>query len=144
MDAPPPRVQVNAAVSVACCRCNSVLDRVGSHSLREPGGVEALGVLGQLLARQECLEVYLCSRCGRVELFAGAAGEDRREAPVARGSGVDAAVEKLLREAQNLEAQDEYGPAMERFAEVLARYPGTNFARDAERRLCILRTKYAM
>src|SRR6185369_3945637 len=104
MEAPPPRVEVNAAVSMACCRCNSALELVG-QSMREPGVVEEMGLWGQILARQECLEIYLCSRCGRVELFAGKAGQDRQESPVARGSAVDAAVEKLLREGNLLESQ---------------------------------------
>ena len=65
---------------MSCPRCNTELTYVGTKKFHE--GTRAwgfaLGDLGELFVNRESFDVYLCGRCGRVELFVDGIGEEFR------------------------------------------------------------------
>jgi TolA-binding protein len=79
-----------------------------------------------------------------VEFFAATAGEVPRAEPASSVRGLEGKVETLLREANHLELQEQTEEAVARYEQILAKYPGTNYARESERRLARIRTKMDM
>jgi len=65
---------------IYCVRCDRVLDFVGTKKFHE--GTQAwsflFGDLGELFVNREHFDVYMCPRCGRVELFVDGVGEQFR------------------------------------------------------------------
>jgi hypothetical protein len=63
-----------------CARCQTGLDYVGTKKFHE--GTRAfgfvLGDLGELFTNREHFDVYVCPRCGKVELFVDGIGEEFR------------------------------------------------------------------
>lgn len=63
-----------------CPTCQLQLDYLGTKKFHE--GTRAapflLGELGELFVNREHFDVYVCSRCGRVEFFLEGVGEDFR------------------------------------------------------------------
>ena len=65
---------------MVCPNCAITLDFVGTKKFHEGSRVAPfiLGELGELFVKREHLDVYVCSRCGRVELFLDGVGEEFR------------------------------------------------------------------
>ena len=148
MAAPPPAAGSAARSGLQCTRCNTALDFVGTRRFQEEGRWTAfLGDLGEFFVKREKFNVYVCPRCGRVEFFVEGVGEEYRaalpEAP-APASNAEMTVERLYHEACQLEAQGELPVAGARYEHLVARYPGTTFARDAEQRLRTIRDKLGL
>jgi hypothetical protein len=61
-----------------CARCESSLDYVGTKSFHEGTRWGVLGELGELFVNKERFDVFVCGRCGRVELFIDGIGEQFR------------------------------------------------------------------
>ena len=61
-----------------CPRCGVELDYVGTKKFHEGTRWGALGDLGELFVKKEHFDVYVCPRCGRVELFVDGIGEEFR------------------------------------------------------------------
>jgi hypothetical protein len=141
LDAPPRSFKVASPLSLSCARCSNALTLVGHQSLRDAHGV-ATG-LGQVLVNHEQLEVHLCPRCGQIELFVAGGGEQyRNEAQHPRTA--EAKAEHLLREATQLEGKAELEAAVAQYEQVMAKFPGTSLAREAELRLLNIRNKFGI
>ncbi|HZI65685.1 MAG TPA: hypothetical protein VFF17_03900 [Thermoanaerobaculia bacterium] len=63
---------------IVCSRCNVALDYVGSKNFHEGTRWGALGEIGELFVKKERFDVYVCPRCGGVELFVDGIGEELR------------------------------------------------------------------
>lgn len=63
---------------VSCPRCRTSLDYVGTKRFHEGTRWGVLGDLGELFTNREHFDVYVCPRCGRVELFVDGIGEEFR------------------------------------------------------------------
>lgn len=64
---------------LTCPRCETTLDFVGTKKFHE--GTRAYGAFGglaELFTNREHFDVYVCPRCGRVELFVDGIGEEFR------------------------------------------------------------------
>ncbi len=61
-----------------CPRCETDLDYVGTKSFHEGARWGILGDIGELFVNKEKFDVYVCNRCGRVELFVDGIGEEFR------------------------------------------------------------------
>jgi hypothetical protein len=63
-----------------CPRCETELEYVGTKKFHEGtrGWGFALGDLGELFVNRESFDIYVCGRCGRVELFVDGIGEQFR------------------------------------------------------------------
>ena len=61
-----------------CARCATSLDYVGTKRFHEGTRWGVLGELGELFTNREHFDVYVCPRCGRVELFVDGIGEELR------------------------------------------------------------------
>ena len=63
-----------------CPRCDTELDYVGTKKFHEGsrGWGFFLGDLGELFVHREHFDIYVCARCGRVELFVDGIGEEFR------------------------------------------------------------------
>jgi len=61
-----------------CPRCEMELSYVGARDFHEGTRWGALGELGELFVNKEHFDVYVCPRCGRVELFVDGIGEEFR------------------------------------------------------------------
>jgi len=150
MEAPPPTVQVAAAPTISCGGCHIPLSLVGAHHLRDTNKGDLLGALGGMFTDCERLDVHVCPRCGRVELFVEGLSRQLREEPDAQGvpapasAGSRSAVGLLFQEAWRLDQQEQWEVAIPRYEEVMERYPGTNFARDAERRISQIKLKHGI
>src|SRR6185436_763362 len=81
MEAPPPTVQVAAAPTISCGGCHIPLSLVGAHHLRDTNKGDLLGALGGMFTDCERLDVHVCPRCGRVELFVEGLSRQLREEP---------------------------------------------------------------
>jgi hypothetical protein len=80
-----------------------------------------LGGMFELFKNREHFDVYVCKRCGRVELFVDGIGEELRgehAQPVTPGAGQDEAVE-LLSRASNLDSQGEWDQAIKIYESIL-------------------------
>ena len=77
--APVPDAHVSGASPepnpITCVRCERSLDYVGRKRFHEGTNWGALGELGELFVKREHFDVYVCPRCGRVELFVDGIGE---------------------------------------------------------------------
>ncbi|HYV32318.1 MAG TPA: hypothetical protein VEO53_14600, partial [Candidatus Binatia bacterium] len=142
MAAPPPSVRAAAPSPLLCARCDTALDFVGTKRFHEGSRWGVLGDLGELFVKRERFDVFVCPRCGRVEFFVDGIGEEyRAQPPAAPAVTAEERVDTVFQEAAQLEAQGELPAAVARYEELVARYPGTNFARDAEQRLRMIRDK---
>ena len=65
---------------IACPRCEVPLEFVGTRDFHEGTRWGALGELGELFVNKQRFDVFVCSRCGRVELFIDGIGEELRPA----------------------------------------------------------------
>jgi hypothetical protein len=65
---------------MVCARCETPLQFVGTKKFHE--GTRQwgfwLGDLGELFTSREHFDVYVCPRCGKVELFVDGIGEEFR------------------------------------------------------------------
>ena len=144
MEAPPPTVQVSAAPTISCGGCNIGLTLVGAQPLQANDTGEPLSALGGLFSDCQRLDVYVCSRCGRVEFFVeGLSQQIRQDGTTgeASASSSRSAVGTLFQEALQLDQQQQWDSAIARYEKVLEKFPGTNFARDADRRLAQIKIK---
>lgn len=139
MEAPPPSVNVLPAVELACAACTTGLHLAGSQILRDETGPQ--NGLATLLPDHDRLDVYLCPRCHRVEFFAATVGEVPRAEVTRNLRGAEGTVETLLREANQLELQEQAASAVARYELIKSRFPGTTYARDADERVRKIRTK---
>ena len=77
-ETPPPP---DPADPMVCARCRIRLDFVGTKKFHEGSRAAPffLGEVGELFVKREHFDVYVCSRCGRVELFLDGVGEEFRD-----------------------------------------------------------------
>ena len=63
-----------------CPTCKLGLDFIGTKRFHEGSRAAPfiLGEVGELLVNRESFDVYMCSRCGRIELFMDGVGEEFR------------------------------------------------------------------
>lgn len=63
-----------------CPRCETDLEYVGTKKFHEGSRAAPfiLGEIGELFVKREHFDVYVCPRCGRVELFVDGIGEEFR------------------------------------------------------------------
>jgi hypothetical protein len=61
-----------------CPRCETDLSYVGTKAFHEGTRWGFFGELGELFVNKEKFDVYVCNRCGRVELFVDGIGEEFR------------------------------------------------------------------
>jgi hypothetical protein len=66
---------------MTCARCETALEFVGTREFHEGTRWGALGDLGELFVSKQRFDVYVCPRCGRVELFIDGIGEEFRRQP---------------------------------------------------------------
>lgn len=66
---------------IVCPRCEVPLDFVGTRDFHEGTRWGALGELGELFVNKQRFDVFVCPRCGRVELFIDGIGEELRPTP---------------------------------------------------------------
>lgn len=64
--------------SVDCARCRVSMDYTGTRRFHEGTNWGLLGELGELFVKKMEFDIYVCPRCGVVELFVQGAGEDLR------------------------------------------------------------------
>lgn len=65
---------------MACPRCDTALQFQGTKRFHEGsrGWAFWLDQLGELFVNREHFDVYVCPRCGRVEMFVDGIGEEYR------------------------------------------------------------------
>lgn len=63
---------------IVCTRCELPLEFVGTRDFHEGTRWGALGELGELFVNKQSFDVFVCPRCGRVELFIDGIGEELR------------------------------------------------------------------
>lgn len=63
---------------IVCPRCELPLEFVGTRDFHEGTRWGALGELGELFVNKQRFDVFVCPRCGRVELFIDGIGEELR------------------------------------------------------------------
>jgi hypothetical protein len=68
----------NISDPMRCPRCDTGLEYVGTKAFHEGARWGFLGELGELFVNKEQFDVYVCKRCGRVELFVDGIGEEFR------------------------------------------------------------------
>jgi uncharacterized protein YbaR (Trm112 family) len=66
---------------IVCPRCEVPLDFVGTRDFHEGTRWGVLGELGELFVNKQRFDVFVCPRCGRVELFIDGIGEELRPTP---------------------------------------------------------------
>lgn len=64
--------------NLQCLRCNQALAHIGTKRFHEGTNWGALGEIGELFVKRQRFDVYVCSRCGHVELFVDGVGEAYR------------------------------------------------------------------
>jgi hypothetical protein len=142
MDAPPKSVQVAPLPSMTCVRCEADLDFVGTKKFQEDSAGGVWGAFGELFAKRQRFDVYACPRCGRVEFFVDGVGEQyRAEGQTRVPRTAESAVERMYHEAADLATHGEPEEAVARFELVITRYPGTNYARNAEEKIRIIKER---
>jgi predicted RNA-binding Zn-ribbon protein involved in translation (DUF1610 family) len=62
-----------------CPRCGMALQYMGTKKFHEGTRWGVFGELGELFENREHFDVYMCPRCGRVELFVDGVGEQFRQ-----------------------------------------------------------------
>jgi len=75
---PPEPVMTTQVDPMHCPRCDASLDYVGTKRFHEGTRWGILGEIGELFTNREHFDVYVCPRCGRVELFVDGIGEEFR------------------------------------------------------------------
>jgi hypothetical protein len=67
-------------IELRCHRCSAPMNYVGTRRLHEDKSLGVLAELGEMFkaGASEFLDVYVCQRCGRVELFVDGIGEEYR------------------------------------------------------------------
>ena len=67
-------------IQMECPRCGAKLEYAGTKRLHEDKTLSVLGELGEMYKKgaSEFLDVYICRKCGRAELFVDGIGEDLR------------------------------------------------------------------
>ena len=118
---------------LACMRCETKLDYVGTKRFHEGTRWGLLGDLGELFVNRESFDVFVCNRCGRVEFFVEGIGEEFRPPVKERGAL------GLLAEATRLEAQGKAPEALAKYQEAATRFADTEAGRDAMRSMDALR-----
>jgi ribosomal protein S27AE len=63
---------------MCCPRCSTGLEYKGTKKFHEGTRWSVFGELGELFENREHFDVYMCPRCGRVELFVDGVGEEFR------------------------------------------------------------------
>ena len=63
---------------IVCARCELPLEFVGTRDFHEGTRWGVLGELGELFVNKQSFDVFVCPRCGRVELFIDGIGEELR------------------------------------------------------------------
>ena len=63
-----------------CPRCKTALEYVGTRRLNDDKEMSVLGELGEMFKNgaHEFLDVYICRKCGHVDLFVDGIGEEFR------------------------------------------------------------------
>ena len=61
-----------------CPRCPRALEYVGRKRFHEGTNWGLFGELGELFVKREHFDVYVCPRCGRVEMFVDGIGDEYR------------------------------------------------------------------
>lgn len=66
--------------TLLCSRCKSELEYAGTRRLNDDKEMSVLGELGEMYKNgaHEFLDVYICRKCGHVDLFVDGIGEDSR------------------------------------------------------------------
>ena len=64
-----------------CARCDVSLSYMGTRDFHHGTRWGALGELGELFVNKQHFDVYVCDRCGRVEMFVDGIGEEFRPLP---------------------------------------------------------------
>jgi hypothetical protein len=122
------------------------MEPLGKRRLPGAEGDGLLGELGELFTTRERLEAFACPHCGSVEFFLEQVGLEHRKQtaiapPAAAVVPLTVTVEGKFQEACALEEEGQVEVAVARYEELAARFPGTNFARDAEERLRKIRER---
>ncbi len=68
---------------IVCPRCEVSLEFVGTRDFHHGTRWGALGELGELFVGKQRFDLFVCPRCGRVELFVDGIGEEFRPQPPA-------------------------------------------------------------
>jgi hypothetical protein len=63
---------------IVCPRCEVSLEFVGTRDFHEGTRWGVLGELGEMFVNKQRFDVFVCPRCGRVELFIDGIGEELR------------------------------------------------------------------
>lgn len=127
---------------IRCPRCDTVLDYVGNKRFREGGGWGVLGDLGELFARRERFDVYVCPRCGRVEFFIDGIGDESRPKQAMTGGLTgDEAAFALCEQATKREIKGDIQGALAMYEHIARRFPDTDASRDAIKSIESLRRK---
>lgn len=72
------RIPPASSDPMQCPRCDTPIDYVGTKHFHEGTQWGVLGDLAELFENKERFDVYVCPRCGRVELFVDGLGEQFR------------------------------------------------------------------
>jgi hypothetical protein len=64
--------------AITCTRCEVALQFVGTRDFHEGTRWGVLGEVGELFVNKQRFDVFVCPRCGRVELFVDGIGEELR------------------------------------------------------------------
>ena len=75
-----------AKVDMACPRCATGLEYVGTKKFHEGSNWGVLGELGELFTNREGFDVYVCPRCGRAEFYVEGVGRELRPPTTGGGS----------------------------------------------------------
>ena len=78
-DAPGAEVRDDDGPRPECVRCEVRLRPLGTRQFHEGTHWGVLGELGHLFESSESFDVYVCPRCGHVELFVDSVGEATRQ-----------------------------------------------------------------
>ncbi|MEX2430334.1 MAG: hypothetical protein WD645_00265 [Dehalococcoidia bacterium] len=63
---------------MVCPRCDTNLTYLGTREFHEGTRWGLLGNLAELLVNKESFDMYVCPRCGRVEMFVDGIGQEFR------------------------------------------------------------------
>jgi hypothetical protein len=69
---------MNNATTIKCLRCQTRLEHLGTKRFHEGSNWGVLGELGEIFVKREQFDMFVCPRCGHVELFVDGVGEDHR------------------------------------------------------------------
>lgn len=61
-----------------CLRCRTPLQYMGTKKFHEGTRWSVFGDLAELFENREQYDVYMCPRCGKVEMFVDGVGDDMR------------------------------------------------------------------